>query len=138
MPDEGTQIINLLNNVVVVMISLFAAIMVLNAWAATVAHRRTELARLWLLGATPSQVRGSVVAEATFVAGIGVALGLLASLVTVVPFAVARDEGIVPDGQLWLAPALMAAAVAITLGAAAVAVRRVTARPASVLAGAAQ
>ena len=65
-------------------------------------------------------------------------LGLLASLATVVPFAVARDEGIVPDGQLWLAPALMAAAVAITLGAAAVAVRRVTRRPASILAGEAQ
>ena len=137
-PDDGTEIINLLNNVVVAMISLFAAIMVLNAWAATVAHRRTELARLWLLGATPTQVRGSVVAEATFVAVIGVALGFIASLVTVVPFAVARDEGIVPDGQLWLAPALMAAAVAITLGAAAVAVRRVTVRPAAILAGAAQ
>ena len=33
---------------------------------------------------------------------IGVVLGLIASLATIVPFAVARDEGIVPDGQLWL------------------------------------
>ncbi len=43
-PDEDTEIINLLNNVVIGMISLFAAIMVVNAFAAVVAHRRPELA----------------------------------------------------------------------------------------------
>ncbi len=127
--------INLLNNVVVGMISVFAAIMVVNAFAAVVSQRRVELARLRLLGATPEQVRGSVVAEAGIVAGIGVGLGFLAALATVVPFAIARDEGVVPDGQLWLPPLLAAAAVAITLGAAASAVRRATATPALALAG---
>ncbi|MBU2695864.1 FtsX-like permease family protein [Pimelobacter sp. 30-1] len=120
-PDSDT--INLLNNVVVAMIALFAAIMVVNAFVATVAHRRTELERLRLLGATPRQVRGSVVAEAAVVAVIGVGLGLLAALTTVVPFAVARNEGVVPDGGLWLVPAVVLAVAAVTLGSARGAVR---------------
>ncbi|WP_219996351.1 FtsX-like permease family protein [Nocardioides humi] len=52
---EDSATINLLNNVVVGMIALFAAIMVVNAFVATVAHRREELRRLWLLGATPAR-----------------------------------------------------------------------------------
>jgi putative ABC transport system permease protein len=117
--------INLLNNVVVAMLSLFAVIMVVNAFVAAVAHRRAELHRLRLLGATPSQVRGSVVAEAAVVAVIGVLLGVLAALTTVVPFAVARHEGVVPDGGLWLVPAIVGAVVAVTLGSARGAVRTV-------------
>jgi len=115
-PDSDT--INLLNNVVVGMLSLFAAIMVVNAFVATVAHRRDELHRLRLLGATPRQVRGSVVAEAGVVAAIGVVVGTVAALATIVPFSVARHEGVVPDGGLWLAPAVVAAVVALTLASA--------------------
>jgi len=120
---EG-ETINLLNNVVTGMIALFAAVMVVNAFAAVVAGRRAELQRLRLLGATPTQVERSVLAEAAIVAGIGVALGLVASLATIVPFAVARDEGIVPDGQLWLPPLLVTGTIALTLLAARSAVRR--------------
>jgi putative ABC transport system permease protein len=120
---EG-ETINLLNNVVTGMVALFAAVMVVNAFAAVVAGRRAELQRLRLLGATPTQVERSVLAEAAIVAGIGVALGLVASLATIVPFAVARHEGIVPDGQLWLPPVLVAGTVALTLLAARSAVRR--------------
>jgi putative ABC transport system permease protein len=125
--DDGDTI-TLLNNVVVGMLSLFAAIMVINAFAAAIAHRRTELRRLWLLGATPTQVERSIVAEAAVVAAVGAALGLIASLATIVPFGIARGEGIVPDGQLWLPPLLVAGVVGLTLGAARGAVRRV-ARP---------
>ncbi|WP_436700635.1 FtsX-like permease family protein [Nocardioides sp. BYT-33-1] len=117
--------ITLLNNVVVGMMSLFAAIMVVNAFVATIAHRREELQRLRLIGATPRQVRGSVVAEAGVVAAVGVVLGTLAALTTVVPFAVAREEGVIPDGGLWLAPVVAAAVVALTLGSARGAVRSV-------------
>jgi len=121
--DEGDTI-NLLNNVVTGMIALFAAVMVVNAFAAVVSGRRTELQRLRLLGATTTQVERSVIAEAGIVAGVGVVLGLLASLATIVPFAIARDEGVVPDGQLWLPPLLVAATVALTLVSARSAVRR--------------
>ncbi|NDL59976.1 FtsX-like permease family protein [Phytoactinopolyspora mesophila] len=122
-PDGRT--INLLNNVVVAMLCLFAAIMVVNAFAVLVEHRRAELRRLWLLGATPAQVRGSVVAEAVVVAAVGIVSGLIASLTTMVPFAIARGEGLVPDGQLWLPPTLAAAVIALTVLSARRAVRRV-------------
>lgn len=122
-PEADT--INLLNNVVVGMISLFAAIMVVNSFAAVVSHRRAELRRLWLLGATPTQVERSIVVEAAIVAAVGVLLGLVASLATIVPFGIARDEGVVPDGQLWLPPLVVVGVVALTLAAARGAVARV-------------
>jgi putative ABC transport system permease protein len=106
------------------MLSVFAAIMVVNAFVATVAHRKDELRRLWLLGATPAQVERSVVSEAGIVAAVGVVLGTLASLASFVPFAVARHEGVVPDGQLWLPPLIVAGVVVLTLTAARGAVRR--------------
>jgi putative ABC transport system permease protein len=122
-PESRT--INLLNNLITGMVSLFAAIMVVNACAAVVVGRRQELARLRLLGATTRQVHRSVVAEAAIVAAVGVVFGAVASLVTIVPFAVARGEGIVPDGQLWLPPVLLVGAAALTIVAAIGAVRRV-------------
>ena len=129
---EG-RTINLLNNLVTGMIVAFAAIMVLNAFAAVVSGRRRELARLRLLGATPSEVTRSVLTEAWIVALVGVALGLAAALTTIVPFALARSEGVVPDGGLWLPPMLVVGAVALTLGSARLALRRATV--ASVLQG---
>ena len=120
---EGDTI-NLLNNLVTGMVALFAAIMVVNTFAAVVAGRRNEFEQLRLVGATRSETEGSVMAEAGMVAAVGVVFGLLASLATVVPFSIARDEGIVPDGQLWLPPLLVVAVVAITLGSARLAVAR--------------
>jgi putative ABC transport system permease protein len=128
-PDGEEETINLLNNVVTGMIALFAAIMVINAFAAVIADRRLELHRLRLVGATPEQVRGSVLAESAIVAATGALFGLVASLATVVPFAVARDEGVVPDGQLWLPPLIVAGVVALTLAAARGALRRATTVP---------
>jgi len=122
--DEDAQTINLLNNVVVGMIVVFAAVVVVNTFAAVVAHRKAELHRLWLLGATPEQVEGSVLAEARIVAGVGVLLGLLASLATIIPFGVARHEGLVPDGQLWLPAVVVVGVVVLTLLSARSAVRR--------------
>ena len=122
--DDDARTINLLNNVVVGMVVVFAAVVVVNTFAAVVAHRRAELHRLWLLGATPDQVESSVLAEARVVAGVGVVLGLLASLATVVPFGMARHEGIVPDGQLWLPVLVAVGVVGLTLFSARSAVRR--------------
>lgn len=129
-PVEGGETVNLLNNVVVGMISLFAAIMVVNAFAALLAHRRAELNRLRLLGAGRRQVERMVLTEAALVAATGVGAGLVASLATVVPFGLAREEGIVPDGQLWLPPLVAAGVALLTLVAAGTAVRRIVRTPA--------
>ena len=128
-PGTGDHTITLLNDVITGMIALFAAVTVLNAFAAVLSLRREELARLRLVGATVAQLRGSVLGEAWIVAGIGVVFGAIASCATVVPFAMARGEGPVPNGDLWLPPVLAAVVVAITISSARVALRRV--RPAS-------
>ena len=92
------------------MVALFAAIMVVNAFAAVdrpppgraapaVAARRDARTR-----SSGSRRRGGGHRRRRSVS----LLGLLASLATIVPFAVARHEGVVPDGQLWLPPLLVA------------------------------
>ncbi|MEI7057962.1 FtsX-like permease family protein [Nocardioides sp. CCNWLW239] len=112
---EEFETIHLLNNVVTAMICAFAAIMVVNAFAAVLADRRLELHRLRLLGATPAQVRGSILAEAAVVAAVGTVVGLAAAHATIVPFAYVRGEGLVPDAQLWLLPLVLGGAAVLTL-----------------------
>jgi putative ABC transport system permease protein len=124
MEQAEADTVALLNNVVVAMIGLFCALVLVNALLAVIGDRRVEFARLRLVGATPEQVRSSVVVEAVLVALVAGALGTLASLATVVPFSIARDEGLVPDGQLWLPPLVALVTVALTVGAATVAVGR--------------
>ncbi|WP_116951320.1 FtsX-like permease family protein [Jiangella endophytica] len=119
------DVTTLLNVVVVVMISLFATIMVVNAWAAAVAHRRAELRRLWLVGARPRTVRASVVVESLVTGLLGAGLGVAAAATTVVPFSWARGEGLVPDGGLWVAPAVAAVAIGVAVVSATAAARRV-------------
>ncbi|MPZ53515.1 MAG: FtsX-like permease family protein [Acidimicrobiia bacterium] len=124
-PDlQEAQTITLLNNVVTGMIALFAAIMMVNSLVAVIGQRSAEFGLLQLVGATREQIRHSVVTEAWLVAAAGMVLGLLASMATVIPYSVARGEGIVPDGQLWLPPLLVVIAVGITLVGAVVAVNR--------------
>lgn len=117
-PEGVGDTITTINSVVIGMICLFAAIMVVNAAVAVVAHRRPELDRLWRLGATRGQLRTSVLLEAAVVAAIGIVLGLLGSTATAVPYAIVRHEGVVPDGQLWLVPVVAAVASTLALAAA--------------------
>jgi len=128
-PDlPEAQMITLLNNVVTGMIGLFAAIMVINTLVAVIAQRHAEFGRLHVIGATSIQLRRSVLVEALLVATTGLVLGLLASLATVIPYSIVRDEGVLPDGQLWLPPLVAVVAVSITLGTAGTATRRTLAR----------
>jgi putative ABC transport system permease protein len=108
----------MINSVIIGMICLFAAIMVVNAAVAVVAHRRAELDRLWRIGATARQLRTSILLEASVVAVIGIILGLLGSTATAVPYSIVRHEGLVPNGQLWLVPLIAVVAAALTIGAA--------------------
>ncbi|MEU7826738.1 FtsX-like permease family protein [Catellatospora sp. NPDC049133] len=117
-PEGVGDTITTINAVVIGMICLFAAIMVVNAAVAAVVHRRAELDRLWRLGATRGQLRAAVVLEAAVVAVVGIVFGLLGSTATAVPYAIVRHEGVLPDGQLWLVPAVAAVAAALAVAAA--------------------
>ncbi|WP_426241839.1 FtsX-like permease family protein [Nocardioides sp. LHG3406-4] len=113
-----------LNNVVVGMIAVFCAVVLVNGLLAVIADRRAEFGRVRLVGGTPGQVRQAVLIETLLVSALGVATGLVASLATVLPFSLVRDEGVVPNGQLWL-PALMAViAIGLTVGVGRFAVTR--------------
>jgi putative ABC transport system permease protein len=117
-PEGVGDMITMLNCVLVGVISLFAAIMVINSAVAVVAHRRSELDRIWRVGATRAQLGASIALEAGVIAAIGIVIGLLGSTATAVPYSIARHEGVVPNGQLWLPPLVAALALVLTVGAA--------------------
>lgn len=124
MTRADAELISTLNVLVVGMIAAFAAIMVVNAVLAVVGDRAMEFGRLRLVGATLRQVRQGVMWESLLIGLVGAVLGLVGSLATIVPFAVARDEGVVPNGQLWVLPITAAGAVLLTVVASQVACHR--------------
>ena len=105
--------IQTLNYVVVGMIALFVAIMLVNTLLAATSYRRGEFARQRLAGATPAQVLSMVVAESLLLTVTGVVFGTLASLVTVLPFGIARAGD--PFPALSVPPYLIVVAVALVL-----------------------
>lgn len=121
------QNIETLNFVVIGMIALFAAIMVVNTLVAATIHRRQEFGQQRLVGSTPPQVLQMVSLEGVVLALTGVFFGSVASIVTVVPYSIARTDSVLPDTTigLWLGIAGTAAALtlATSLGAAQRAVR---------------
>lgn len=117
MTQATADMISLLNLVVVGMIAGFAALMLVNAQSAATFDRAPEFHRLHLLGATRRQIRSALLGEGLLVGLAAGVLGTIAALTTVVSFSVARDEGVVPDGQLWLAIAVTAACLVLIVGA---------------------
>ncbi len=135
-PDaQEADTITLLNYVVTGMIAVFAAIMVVNALVAATSVRGAEFRRLRLAGAEPGQVRRLVHTEGVLVTILGVVLGCLAAAATAVPYAVARDEGLLPDGQLWVIAVAAGLALVLLVGTGAVATRRTLAADAPTHAG---
>lgn len=113
--DAQAESLVLLNTAVAAMISIFTAILAVNAQNAMITGRASEFARLGLAGATPAQLRALVTRESLMVGVLGAAGGAVCSLLTILPMSLARGEGFVPNGLLWLPAALFAAVVAITV-----------------------
>ncbi|MEI2777330.1 MAG: ABC transporter permease [Tetrasphaera sp.] len=104
----------LLNGTVAVVVTIFTALMAVNAALAALADRRGELEQLHRIGATRTQVRRVVRAELSAVWFVGTAVGLGCSLLTVIPFAVARESIVVPLTGLWI-PVVVALLAAVLL-----------------------
>ena len=128
--DAEGKAIETLNFVVVGMIALFAAIMLINTLVAATTHRRQELGQQRLAGATPPQVLRMVGLEAAVLAATGVLFGAIASLVTVVPYSIARTDSVVPPTGVGIYVGVVAIAAALTLGASLGAARRAIRAPA--------
>jgi predicted lysophospholipase L1 biosynthesis ABC-type transport system permease subunit len=128
--DVATNSTELLNLVVVGMVSLFAAIMVGNTLVATIAARRREFGLQRLAGSTRGQVTSMAGVEAALVAVTGIVVGGVASLGAVVPYTIVKTPGLLPTVWPWLFPAVGAVAAVVTLGTAVTATRRGLRRPA--------
>ena len=128
--DVATNSTELLNLVVVGMVSLFAAIMVGNTLVATITARRREFGLQRLAGSTRGQVTSMAGIEAALVAATGIVVGGIAALGAVVPYTVVKTPGYLPTVWPWLFPAVAAVAGAVTVGTAVTATRRGLRQPA--------
>ncbi|MGK5550136.1 FtsX-like permease family protein [Actinomadura kijaniata] len=106
-------------------LSAFLAVFVIaSTFAFTVAERRTELALLRLVGATPGHVRRLLLGEATILGAIGAATGVPVGLLVMrVQTRLLADLGLTPPGftgrwHTWILA--VSAATGITLAAAGV------------------
>jgi len=128
--DDIQKSIQTLNYVVVGMLALFVAIMLVNTLLAATTYRRGEFARQRLAGATPGQVVGMVVAESVLLTVTGVLFGTLASVVTILPFSIARIDDPLPSLAPGRYAVIVAVAVVLTFAAALGATRKAIAAPA--------
>lgn len=126
---EAEQI-GTLNFVVVGMLALFAGIVLVNTLVAATADRRRELGQQRLIGATPREVVRMVGLEGVVLGATGVAFGTLASLATVVPYALARLDGPPPASTALVYAAVIAGAAGLTVASLVGAARRAVAAPA--------
>jgi putative ABC transport system permease protein len=123
-------IVTMLNYVVVGMVTLFAAIMVVNTTVSALADRRRELGRQRLLGATDTDVTRTVLAESVLTLAVGAVVGGIASLATIIPFALAKTGSWLPVGGPWIALGVLATGAVVTVGTSGLAVRRMVRQPA--------
>jgi putative ABC transport system permease protein len=81
------------------------------------AHRKREFAQQRLIGATPPQVLGLVSVEGIVLTGAGILAGTIASIVTIVPYSIARAHKILPDATIGIYLGVVAVAATVTLAA---------------------
>lgn len=105
------------NYAVVALLVGFATLSMVNSLIASTTRRRSEFGLLRLAGATRPQVLRSMSVEGLLVALLGVVLGTVASVATVVPFALVKNGSPVPSGPLWIYLAVIGSVTAVTLAA---------------------
>ena len=97
----GLDLTAFINYLLAVLAIAYAAIAAVNTLAVAVLSRRRELAAQRLAGATRDQVRRMLLIEVSIVVLIGLVLGTVISLFTVVPTAFASGE-LLPSGPVWV------------------------------------
>jgi putative ABC transport system permease protein len=97
------------------MILGFAVLTVINTLVAATSRRRGEFGLMRLAGATRGQVLRTLGMEGLVVVVVGVGLGSLASLATLLPFSLARIGSLMPAGSPWIYVTVISFALVITL-----------------------
>ncbi len=108
--------IETLNFIVIGMIVAFAAILLINTLIAATVYRSREFGQQRLTGATPGQVLATVALEGVVLTVTGVFFGTIASLFTILPYAAARTDSLIPDVGPVIYLVMVAVAALLTLG----------------------
>lgn len=120
--EQGLGVQAWINYLLAVLAMAYAAIASVNTLAVSVLSRRREFAAQRLAGATRREVAAMLSAEAVVIGAVGLVLGTVIALCTVLPMAVAVGAYL-PSGPLWVFPATVVTILAIVYP-----VTRVTAR----------
>ncbi|GAB3430064.1 ABC transporter permease [Actinophytocola sediminis] len=99
------------------MIVAYTAISMVNSMVMATSARRREFGLQRLTGSTRGQVLRMMGVEAGMVATIGVALGTLITVVTLLPFTLVTDGSLFPSGPLWIYLTVVGTATVLTVGA---------------------
>jgi putative ABC transport system permease protein len=122
----GDKTVATVNYVVVGVITLFAAVMLVNLLVAVIIDRRREFAQQRLAGATRRQVLRLAAAEGGLLLSVGVLFGTIGGLLTVVPFSLATTRRLIPQAPIGIYLGVLAGVVALTLAVGLLATRRAT------------
>ncbi|WP_440902270.1 FtsX-like permease family protein [Actinosynnema sp.] len=116
-PAEGSKTQTWVNYLLVGLVSGYALISVANTLVTATASRKRELGVQRLIGSTPRQVMWMLGIEASVIATIGIVLGSVASIATLMPFSIVVLESPFPSGSVLIFLGVAAGAFALTLGA---------------------
>ncbi|WP_307793502.1 FtsX-like permease family protein [Amycolatopsis sp. MtRt-6] len=120
--QAGADVEALINYLLAVLAIAYAAIAAVNTLAVAVLGRRREFGVQRLAGADRRQVRRMLFVEGGIVAVIGLVLGIVIALCTVLPMAITTGQ-IVPSGPIWVFLAVVAAVFLIVWPVTALAAR---------------
>ncbi|MEU7002265.1 FtsX-like permease family protein [Nonomuraea sp. NPDC046570] len=105
------------NYLLIAMIIAYTMISLVNTQVMTTAQRRREFALQRLTGFTRAQIMRMTGLESLLVTAIGVLLGTVASMISLIPFSIAVAGSPLPSGPVWIYLTTIAAAVALVLAA---------------------
>ncbi|MCX4094165.1 ABC transporter permease [Nocardia sp. alder85J] len=127
-PDMNSDDRNVetLNYVMVGVISLFAAVMLVDLIVVALTERRREFAQQRLLGATPRQLLGVVGVESALTLVVGLLFGTLGAAVTVVPFGIRTTHRLLPSVSIACYLGVIAVVATLTFATAVLVTRRHT------------
>ncbi|MFJ8689736.1 FtsX-like permease family protein [Micromonospora wenchangensis] len=114
---ERTKTLAWVNYLLVALVAGYTMISVANTLIVATAGRRRELGMQRLVGATRQQALQMLSVEAGMVAIIGVVLGTIASVATLMPFSIVVLGRPVPSGSVLIYLAVVAGAVGLTFAA---------------------
>nr|AGI61671.1 hypothetical protein [Micromonospora sp. CMS I2-32] len=114
---ERTKTLAWVNYLLVALVAGYTMISVANTLIVATAGRRRELGMQRLIGATRQQALQMLGVEAGMITIIGVILGTIASVVTLLPFSAVVLGRPVPSGSIFIYIAVVAGAAALTFAA---------------------